>query len=91
MAITITLNLEPSLSNLKRLATSKKKSEHRKATFRPSVEITKITSFVKNRVRGAGAKGIVLGISGGIDSAVVASLCVKAIGAEKVTITRSAD
>lgn len=34
--------------------------------------------WIKNKVEDAGAKGIVLGLSGGIDSAVVAALCKKA-------------
>lgn len=40
--------------------------------------------FIKERVEEAKANGIVIGISGGIDSAVVAYLSVKAIGKEKV-------
>ncbi len=40
--------------------------------------------FIADRVKAAGAKGIVLGLSGGIDSAVVAKLSVDAIGKENV-------
>ena len=43
-------------------------------------------SFIRRTVREAGAKGAVLGLSGGIDSAVVGALCVKALGKEKVTV-----
>jgi NAD+ synthase len=35
-------------------------------------------------VKEANAKGVVIGISGGIDSAVVGELCVKALGKDKV-------
>lgn len=44
----------------------------------------KIEAFIKDTVRRAGAKGAVLGISGGVDSAVVAKLCADALGGENV-------
>jgi NAD+ synthase len=44
----------------------------------------KITHFIKDYVSKAKAKGIVLGISGGVDSATTAALATKAIGANKV-------
>lgn len=37
--------------------------------------IDKISSFINDRVRGAMARGVVLGMSGGIDCSVVACLC----------------
>ena len=40
--------------------------------------VEKIAEWIKNRVQSAGMKGIVLGMSGGIDSGVVACLCHKA-------------
>ena len=40
----------------------------------------KIVSWIKQKVKDSGAKGIVLGLSGGIDSAVVAALCKEAVG-----------
>jgi len=43
-----------------------------------------IEKFIRMKVEEAGASGVVLGISGGIDSAVVAHLCVRALGKEKV-------
>jgi NAD+ synthase len=43
-----------------------------------------ITEFISGMVRSAGAKGVVLGVSGGIDSALVAKLSVDAIGKKKV-------
>lgn len=44
-----------------------------------------ILGFIRKIVKGSGAKGVVLGLSGGIDSAVVGALCVKALGKERVT------
>lgn len=43
-----------------------------------------ITEFIKRKVSGANADGIVLGLSGGIDSAVVARLCADALGKDRV-------
>jgi NAD+ synthase len=47
--------------------------------------MNEIVGFVRGVFASSGAKGIVVGLSGGIDSAVTASVCVKAIGPEKVT------
>jgi len=44
----------------------------------------KIVSWINKEVKKSGAKGIVLGLSGGIDSAVVAALCIKAVGRKNV-------
>ena len=38
----------------------------------------KLTAWIKEKVLAAGCKGAVLGISGGIDSSVLAALCIKA-------------
>lgn len=43
-----------------------------------------ITAFIRRHVEAAGAKGVVLGMSGGLDSAVVGALCVRALGKSKV-------
>jgi len=43
-----------------------------------------ICRFIRHRVAIAKAAGVVVGISGGIDSAVVAALCVRALGKAKV-------
>ncbi|PKN00888.1 MAG: NAD(+) synthetase [Elusimicrobia bacterium HGW-Elusimicrobia-1] len=40
-----------------------------------------VVKWIKNRVRAARARGCVVGLSGGVDSAVVAALCKKAAGA----------
>jgi NAD+ synthase len=44
----------------------------------------KIISWIRQQVKDAGAKGIVLGLSGGIDSCVVAALAKEAVGKNKV-------
>ncbi|MFX1313509.1 MAG: NAD+ synthase [Promethearchaeota archaeon] len=46
--------------------------------------ITDIQNWIKNYVESANMKGIVLGISGGIDSAVTAALCVGALGKNNI-------
>ncbi|WP_440771871.1 NAD+ synthase [Natronorubrum sp. DTA28] len=43
-----------------------------------------ITGFIRDRVDAAGAEGAVLGLSGGIDSTLTATLAVDALGAENV-------
>ena len=47
-------------------------------------EVERICSFVQQQIREMKRDGIVIGLSGGIDSAVSAALCVKAIGKDKV-------
>ena len=42
-----------------------------------------VEKFLSEKLRKAGAKGFVLGVSGGIDSAVVLRLCARAVGKEK--------
>ncbi|MHA1903793.1 MAG: NAD+ synthase [Candidatus Thorarchaeota archaeon] len=44
----------------------------------------KIVKFIHDYVSQSGAEGVVLGLSGGVDSALVASLSVEALGAESV-------
>lgn len=46
--------------------------------------IAVIHSFIKQKVEETGANGILIGLSGGLDSAVVTKLCTDAIGPEKV-------
>jgi len=43
-----------------------------------------VTSFIRHHLTESGARGIVLGMSGGVDSSLVAALCVRAVGAGKV-------
>ena len=47
-------------------------------------EINLIIDWIRNYVTSSGAKGVVVGNSGGKDSAVVIALCVKALRAENV-------
>tara|TARA_A100000164_G_scaffold365828_1_gene385878 strand:+ start:678 stop:1481 length:804 start_codon:yes stop_codon:yes gene_type:complete len=44
-----------------------------------------LINFIRTRVNDANSKGVALGLSGGIDSAVTLSLAVKALGSDKVT------
>ncbi len=46
----------------------------------------KIIQWIKGKVKGAGAKGLIFGLSGGIDSAVVAGLAKKAVGKNHLAI-----
>jgi NAD+ synthase len=43
-----------------------------------------VEKFLAEKLRKVGAKGFVLGVSGGVDSAVVLKLCVRAAGKDKV-------
>lgn len=47
-------------------------------------EINLIVDWIKTYVKNSGAKGVVIGNSGGKDSAVVIALCVKALGKDNV-------
>jgi len=46
--------------------------------------ITATTRFIKEKLLGSGLDGFVVGLSGGIDSALSAALAAKAVGAEKL-------
>ena len=43
-----------------------------------------IEKFLAEKLRKVGAKGFVLGVSGGMDSALVLRLCARAVGKKKV-------
>ena len=47
-------------------------------------ETRKIVTFISHTVKGLGKKGAVLGLSGGLDSAMVAHLCVRALSPKRV-------
>jgi len=47
-------------------------------------EVERICSFIRQQVREMRREGAVVGLSGGIDSALAAAVCVKALGKEKV-------
>jgi len=51
----------------------------------PQTAISRIVEFVRASFESSRCGGIVVGLSGGIDSALTATLCVKAVGPEKVT------
>ncbi|MFX1356626.1 MAG: NAD+ synthase [Promethearchaeota archaeon] len=44
----------------------------------------KIQNWIKSYISSANADGVIIGLSGGIDSAVTASLCIRALGSECV-------
>jgi len=44
----------------------------------------KLVEFIRKEVEKAGAKGVVVGMSGGLDSSLVASLCAEALGSKRV-------
>lgn len=52
--------------------------------FNPELETKRISAFIKRTVNGAVARGIAVGVSGGVDSAVVGELCVRALGKDRV-------
>jgi len=43
-----------------------------------------IVNFIRTQVEDARAKGVVVGLSGGVDSSLTATLCVRALGKERV-------
>jgi NAD+ synthase len=51
----------------------------------PQTAVPRIVDFIRTTFVSSGCSGIVVGLSGGIDSALTATLCVKAVGSEKVT------
>lgn len=61
---------------------SRKNIEVLKLEFPKTVD--KICIFIRKILKQSGARGVVLGLSGGVDSSLTAYLCVKALGKEKV-------
>ncbi|WP_455276454.1 NAD(+) synthase, partial [[Eubacterium] cellulosolvens] len=61
-----------------------KKIDEKKLRIDPESIKGKIENFIKKKVVEAKATGIVIGLSGGIDSTTVASLCKSALGADRV-------
>lgn len=47
-------------------------------------DVNNLEGFIKRTIDGIGCDGVVIGLSGGIDSATVTKLCVDAIGADRV-------
>ncbi len=52
--------------------------------IKPAQVKRRLVKFVRERVREAGASGVVLGLSGGIDSSTAGFLCAEALGGDKV-------
>ncbi len=50
----------------------------------PEGALESILKFISDRVEEAGAKGVVLGMSGGLDSSVTSALCKMSLGKERV-------
>ena len=50
----------------------------------PAAETVRIAATIRAQLQHLHRKGVVLGLSGGIDSSVTAALCVRAVGAERV-------
>ncbi len=50
----------------------------------PKAAEQEIVDFIRQMVAGAEAEGVVVGLSGGVDSSVVATLCARALGPERV-------
>jgi len=46
--------------------------------------LNEILQFIKKTIADAGASGVVVGLSGGVDSTLTAALCARALGKEKV-------
>jgi NAD+ synthase len=49
-----------------------------------SEDVEHLRAFIRNAVAQEGMDGVVIGLSGGVDSAVVTKICVDALGADKV-------
>ena len=52
--------------------------------IKPDAIERKIAAFIDDKVQESGAKGVVIGLSGGVDSSVTAFLCAKALGKKNV-------
>jgi NAD+ synthase len=50
----------------------------------PAVEVARICKWIEDNVRRMRKRGVVVALSGGIDSSVVGALCVRALGKERV-------
>lgn len=54
--------------------------------FDPRAEIERISAFIRAEVTRRGARGVMIGLSGGLDSTVCAYLCARALPAEQVNV-----
>lgn len=53
-------------------------------TLNAPLAVAVLTSFIRDAVETAGSRGVVLGLSGGVDSALSAALAARALGPERV-------
>ena len=51
----------------------------------PELSLSLLTRFIQDEVRGPGFERVVVGLSGGVDSALAAALAVRALGRDRVT------
>jgi len=58
---------------------------HKDILIDPEPTIHVIEKFIGDKTDELGRKGVIIGLSGGLDSAVVAALAVRALGPEKVS------
>lgn len=54
--------------------------------FDPAFEIERIVAFIQGEVTRRGARGVVIGLSGGLDSSACASLCARALALDRVHV-----
>lgn len=55
-----------------------------KQTCETGCECERIEQMIRHTLWSSGARGFVVGISGGVDSALAAALCARAVGGERV-------
>lgn len=59
--------------------------------FEPSVEIDRICSFIRGEVKRRGVRGVVIGLSGGLDSTTCAYLCQRCLPARQIHLVSLPD
>ncbi|MEN6524023.1 MAG: hypothetical protein ABFD14_09905, partial [Anaerolineaceae bacterium] len=52
--------------------------------FDPAEEIEKICHFIRDKVEQRGVRGVVIGLSGGLDSTTCAFLCARCLPAKQI-------
>ncbi len=62
-----------------------------KLTIQPEQVCQEVTTLLINKLEAMGKDGILIGLSGGLDSAVVAYLAMRSVGADKVTLLNMPD
>jgi len=55
-------------------------------TLNADLAVAALTSFIADAVTMAGARGVVVGLSGGVDSALAAALALRALGSDRVRL-----